>query len=56
MSDTKKVKCEILRDTWDGNGVRQPKGTVVELDTEVAMDAIEAGSVKRVKATKKAAD
>lgn len=48
MAD-KKIKCMILRDTWDADGKRQPKGTEVMLDAEVAMDLVENGSVSRVK-------
>ena len=52
MAD-KKIKCLILRDMWDENGNRHPKGSEVELPAEAAMDAVEAGSVTRKKADKK---
>jgi hypothetical protein len=43
------VAVMIKRDTWDGDGNRHRKGTIVEMPVEEAMDAIEAGSVSRVK-------
>lgn len=48
MAD-KMIKCTILRARWDEEGVRHDKGAVVELPAEVAMDAVEAGLVSRVK-------
>lgn len=52
MSD-KKIKCIILRDSWDEDGNRHRKGTEVMLDAEAAMDGIESGILSRVKAPKK---
>lgn len=52
MAD-KKIKCVILRDRWDENGKRYPKGTEVMLDAEAAMDGVEAGVIARVKDAKK---
>lgn len=43
------VAVQIKRDVWDGDGNRHRKGTIVEMPMEEAMDAIEAGSVSRVK-------
>lgn len=48
----KTIKCEILRDTWDGDGVRRKAGTVVDIPVEAAMDGVEAGLFTRVKASK----
>lgn len=44
------VAVKIKRDTWDGDGNRHRKGTIVDMPLEDAMDAIEAGTVSRVKA------
>lgn len=49
----KLVKCVILRDTWDKDGVRHRKGKEVELPAEAAMDGVENGALSRVKAAKK---
>jgi hypothetical protein len=43
------VAVTIKRDIWDGDGNRHRKGTIVDMPVEEAMDAIEAGSVSRVK-------
>lgn len=50
----KMIKCRILRDRWDEDGKRHPAGSEVDLPVEAAMDAVEDGSVERVKDTKKA--
>lgn len=41
------VTCEILRDTWDENGLRRRKGSRVGLPIRVAFDLVEAGAVRR---------
>lgn len=51
MAD-KKIKCLLLRDTWDADGVRHAAGEEIELPAEAAMDAVEAGAVKRAKEPK----
>ena len=51
MAD-KMVKCEILRDFWDKDGVRHPKGTEVDIPSDAAMDGIEEGKLRRVKNAK----
>jgi|SRR5690606_2434911 len=43
------VAVVIKRCIWDGDGNRHRKGTIVDMPIEEAMDAIEAGSVSRVK-------
>lgn len=43
------VTVTIKRDVWDGDGNRHRKGTIVDMPVEDAMDAIENGSVSRVK-------
>ena len=48
MAD-KLIKCTILRDMWDEDGVRHPKGKGVELPAEAAMDGVESGAVSRAK-------
>ena len=45
----KMIKCTILRDTWDGDGVRHVAGEEVELPAEAAMDGVENGTLARVK-------
>lgn len=52
MTD-KKIKCVILRDTWDEDGKRHKAGAEVTLGVDAAMDGVEAGSVARVKDAKK---
>lgn len=52
MAD-KKIKCTILRDTWDEDGNRHKAGTTVMLDPEAAMDGVEKGALSRVKGTDK---
>ena len=47
------VKCEIVRDFWDDDGKRHPAGTIVEVAIEAALDGVEMGSLRRVKAAKK---
>lgn len=49
MADEKMIKCRILRDRWDEDGVRHPKGTEVSVPVEAAMDGIESGTLERVK-------
>lgn len=46
------IKCLVLRDYWDAEGVRVPAGTEVTLDAEEAMDGVEAGTLSRVKEAK----
>lgn len=53
MAEQKKIECRILRDTWDEDGNRHRKGSVISLDPEHAMDALEAGAVERVKKASK---
>ena len=48
----KTVRCRILRDTWDKDGVRRKAGTEVDLPVDAAMDGIEAGALERVKKAK----
>lgn len=43
------VAVMIKRDIWDGDGNRHRKGTIVDMPMDEAMDAVEAGSVSRVK-------
>lgn len=43
------IKCEILRDTWDKDGKRHPKGTLVDIPVEAAMDGVEQGHWKRAR-------
>ena len=43
------VAVQIKRDRWDAEGNRQRKGTIVDMPVDEAMDAVEAGSVTRVK-------
>lgn len=43
------VSVQIKRDIWDGDGNRHRKGTIVDMPMDEAMDAVEAGSVSRVK-------
>ena len=50
------IECEILRDRWDEDGKRHRAGSVIQLEAEAAMDAIESGDVKRVKSSKKKTD
>lgn len=52
MAD-KLIKCVILRDFWDADGVRQPAGKEVSLTVDEAMDGVEAGALSRVKVAKK---
>lgn len=54
MAD-KLVKCRILRDFWDNDGLRHRAGKVVDVPSEAAMDGLEDGVLERVKADKKAA-
>lgn len=49
-----KVKCIILRDTWDESGERHRAGSEVMLAVDDAMDGIESGTLTRAKAPKKA--
>lgn len=50
MADKEKtIKCMILRDTWDADGVRHRAGKTVDLPAEAAMDGVEDGTLKRVK-------
>ena len=51
MAD-KMIECTILRDFWDAEGNRQPKGKVVSLPAEDAMDGVESGALTRTKAKK----
>lgn len=44
------VAVTIRRDLWDALGNRHHKGTVVDMPIDAAMDAIETGSVSRLKA------
>lgn len=44
-----KVTCEILRDVWDAEGTRHPKGTIAEFSVAEAMDGVENGKLSRVK-------
>ncbi|MGD9476966.1 hypothetical protein [Shinella sp. G-2] len=44
------VAVTIRRDLWDALGNRHHKGTVVDMPIEAAMDALETGSVSRLKA------
>lgn len=46
---SKMVAVRIKRDIWDAEGERHPAGTVIDMTAEEAMDAIEAGTVSRVK-------
>lgn len=48
--DKTTITCQLLRARWDENGKRHDAGKAVELPVEAAMDAVEAGLVKRVKA------
>ena len=48
-TDKTLIKCRLLRDRWNEDGVRVVAGTEVDLPVEVAMDAIEAKAVERVK-------
>lgn len=43
------IAVVIKRDTWDGDGNRHRRGTVVDMPVEDAMDAVEAGTVTRAK-------
>ena len=45
----KLVAVRILRDMWDADGKRHPKGSVIEVPAEAAMDGIETGALSRVK-------
>jgi hypothetical protein len=51
MADKKEklVRCRILRDRWDEDGKRHPKGTEVDVPAEAAMDGMESGALERVK-------
>lgn len=44
------VAVMIKRDIWDAEGERHRKGSIIEMTVNEAMDAVEAGSVTRVKA------
>ncbi|MGB7243556.1 MAG: hypothetical protein WBC93_15910 [Sulfitobacter sp.] len=48
----KTIKCKILRDMWDEDGVRHAAGKEVNLPAEAAMDGVESGALSRVKAKK----
>jgi hypothetical protein len=43
------ISVTIKRDIWDDDGNRHRKGAEVEMPVEDAMDAVEAGTVTRVK-------
>lgn len=43
------ISVKIKRDLWDGEGNRHRKGTEIDMPVEDAMDAVEAGTVTRVK-------
>lgn len=45
----KLVAVHINRDTWDTDGTRHPKGTIIEVSVETAMDGIETGALTRAK-------
>lgn len=49
MAKKDTVECIIQRDFWDEEGNRQPKGRVVEVSVEAALDGAENGTLKRVK-------
>lgn len=44
-----KVTCEVLRDFWPEGGGRVRKGTIVDMAPMEALEAVEAGAVRRVK-------
>lgn len=50
----KLIKVEIVRDTWDADGVRHRAGTVTEVPVDAAIEGIESGALKSVKEPKKA--
>ena len=52
MAEQKTIKCAILRDFWDANGVRQPAGKEMDIPVDEAMDGVESGALTRVKASK----
>ena len=41
--------CKVLRDYWDAEGVRIPKGAVADFGATEAIDGVEAGALERVK-------
>lgn len=43
------IACTVLRDFWDAAEVRHPKGGVVYVAAEAAMDGVEAGTLSRRK-------
>ncbi len=53
MAD-KTVKCVILRDMWDDEGVRHSAGKIVDIPVDAALDGVESGALSRVKESEKA--
>ena len=47
---TDTVDCVVMRDYWDEEGARHPKGMVEAVSVDVALDGIEAGTLTRHKA------
>lgn len=47
MSQKKAAPVRILRDTWDGDGVRHKAGKVIEVETSVAKELITKGVAER---------
>lgn len=43
------VKIVVLRDYWDEDGNRHPKGKIESVAVNLAFDGIEAGQMKRYK-------
>lgn len=53
MTD-KMIKCAIMRDYWNDEGIRHRAGAEVDVPIEAALEGIESGALKRVKAEKPA--
>jgi hypothetical protein len=49
VAENGKIKVELLRSIWDHEGVRHDPPEVIEMDVDMAMDAIETGAVTRAK-------
>ena len=43
------IRCRIMRDYWDEDGVRQRAGQEIDVPAEEAMDGVETGALSRVK-------
>lgn len=49
VAEVPMVPCVVQRDFWDAEGNRHPKGKVIRVSVEAALDGVESGALSRQK-------